>query len=61
MSFLPSLFFYPSFHYAGLLVTCTALGFLCVHLPLWELSLSWASAVLGLGLARAKPKLFELG
>ena len=35
------------------------LGFLHVQLPQRELSLSWAS-VLGLRLARAKPRLFQL-
>ena len=31
-------FCYLSSHHAGLLVSSTALGFLCVHLLLWELS-----------------------
>ena len=36
------------FQHAGLLVTSPALGFLHVLLPPWELSLSWAPALLGL-------------
>ena len=38
-----------------------ALGFLHVQFPPWELALSWASAVLGLYLAGAKLRLFQLG
>ena len=44
-----------------LLVTSSALGFLRVQLPPWELSLSWASAVLGLRLVGAEPRLFQPG
>ena len=50
----------PSFQHAGLLVTSPALGFLRVLLPRWELSPSWAPAVLGL-LAGAEPRLFQPG
>ena len=39
------------FQYTGLLVTSPALAFLLILLPLWELSLSWAPAVLDLLLA----------
>ena len=49
----------PSFQHAGLLVTSTALGVLHIQLPLRELPLSWASAVLGLYLMGAKPRLFQ--
>ena len=56
----------PSSHrgedlHTGLLVTSTALGFLHVQLPLCKLSLSWASAVLGLRLMGAEPRLLQLG
>ena len=47
--------------HTGLLVTSTALGFLHVQLPLCKLSLSWASAVLGLRLMGAEPRLLQLG
>ena len=39
-------------------VTSPALDLLHVQLPLWELSPSWAPAVLGLLLVRATLKLF---
>ena len=45
------IFHCPSFQHAGLLVTSPALDFLCLLLPPWELSLSWAPALLGLLLA----------
>ena len=45
----------------GLLVASTALGFLHVQLPSCKLSLSWASAVLGLRLMGAEPRLLQLG
>ena len=51
----------PDFQHAGLFVSSTALGFLCVQLSPRELSPSWASAVLGLCFARAKPRLFQPG
>ena len=47
--------------HTGLLVTSTALGFLHVQLPSCELSASWASAVLGLRLMGAEPRLLQLG
>ena len=43
----------PGFQHAGLLVTFPELGFLHIQLPLQELSLSWAPALLGLLLAGA--------
>ena len=51
----------PGFQHAGLLVTSPALGFLHVQLPLWELLLSWAPAVLGLLLVGAPVRLFQPG
>ena len=60
MSFLLSLFLLSWFS-ARLLVTSTVLGFLHVQLPPHELSLSWASAVLGLHLTGAKLRLFQPG
>ena len=45
----------------GLLVSSTALGFLCVQLSPRELSPSWALAVLGLRLVGTKPRLFQPG
>ena len=47
--------------HSGLLVTSLALGFLHIQLPTQELLPSWASAVLGFCLMRAKLKLFETG
>ena len=60
---LPAEFIFrcPSFQHAGLLVTSPALGFLHVQLPLWELLLRWAPAVLGLLLVGAMPRLFQPG
>ena len=49
----------PGFQHSGLLITSVALGFLHVQLPQRELSPSWASAGLGLRLARAEPRLFQ--
>ena len=49
------------FQHDGFLITSTVLGFLCIQLPPHELSPSWASAVLGLCLAGAKPRLFWPG
>ena len=37
------------------------LGFLCTQLPPWQLSPSWATAVFGLCLEGAKPRLFQPG
>ena len=54
------LFCCPGFQHAGLLVTSTALGFLCLQCPPHELSPSWASAVLGLRLA-GEFRLFQPG
>ena len=51
----------PSFQHDGLLVTSPALGFLYIPLPPWELSLSWAPAVLGLLLAGTMLRLFQPG
>ena len=51
----------PSFQHAGLLVTSTAWGFLCVQLPPQELLLSWASAVFGLCLPGAELSLLQPG
>ena len=51
----------PSFQYSGLLVTSLVLGFLCILLLPWELSLSWAPAVLGLLLAQTAPRSFQPG
>ena len=45
----------------GFLSTFTELDFLCIQLPLRELSPSWASAVLGLCLVWVKPRLFQPG
>ena len=50
-----------SFQHAGLLVPSPVVGFLRVQLPPWELSLSWAPAVLGFLLAGATPRLFHSG
>ena len=50
----------PGFQHTGLLVTSSALGFLHIQLPPWELSPSW-SAVLGLLLVGAMPRLFQPG
>ena len=44
-----------------LLVTSSALGFLRVQLPPWELSLSWAPAVFCLLLVGAMRRLFQQG
>ena len=52
-------FFCPGFQHSGLLFTSPVLGFLHVQLPPWKLSPSWVSAVLGLHLAGAKPRLFQ--
>ena len=43
------------------LVTFPLLGFLRIQHPPWELSLSWASAVLGLFLAGTMLRLFQPG
>ena len=51
----------PIFQHAGLLVTSPKLDFLCIQLPPWELSPSWASTVLRLCLAGVKPRLFQPG
>ena len=44
-----------------LLVTSSALGFLRIHFPPWELLPNWASVVLGLHLVGAELRLFQLG
>ena len=49
----------PSFQHYGLLVTSPVLDFLRFLLLVWELSQSWAPAVLGLLLAGATPRLFQ--
>ena len=51
----------PSFQHPGLLVTSAALSFPCIQLLPHELLPSWAPAVLGFLLARAKPRLFQSG
>ena len=51
----------PTFQHAGLLVTSPVLGFLHFQLPPQEISLSWASAVFGLHLVEAEPRLFQPG
>ena len=61
VSFLWVCFCCPAFQYVGLLLTSTVLGFLCFQLPPWELSRSWASAVLGLCIMGAKPRFFQSG
>ena len=54
------LFFHcPGFQHYGLLVTSPELSFLRVPLLVWELSQSWAPAVLGLLLAGAMPRLLQ--
>ena len=55
------LFHCPGFWHDGPLLTSPALGFLCVLFPLWELSPSWAPAVIGLLLAVTTPRLFHPG
>ena len=45
-----------SFQHAGLLVPSPGVGFLSVQLPPWELSLSWAPAVLWLPPCRGQAK-----
>lgn len=50
-----------SSQHSGLPVTSPLLGFLRVQLPLWELSLSWACAELGVFLAGTMPRLFQPG
>ena len=47
--------------HARFLVTSPLLGFLSIQLPLQELSLSWAPAVLGLFLSGNMPVLFQPG
>ena len=55
------IFHCSGFQHAGLLVTSPVLGFLCVQLSLWELSPSWAPAVLGLLLVGAHQRLNQPG
>jgi len=61
VSFLWVCFCCSAFQHVGLLFTSTVLGFLCFQLPPWELSPSWASAVLGLCIMGAKPRFFQSG
>ena len=51
----------PSFQHYGLLVTSPVLDFLRFLLLVWELSQSWAPAVLGFLLVGAWLRLFQPG
>ena len=51
----------PGFQHDGPLVSSLPLGFLHGPLLPWELSLSWAPAVLGFPLAGPTPWLFQPG
>ena len=61
VSFLPSLFLLSQFPAWWAYCHFHCAGFSCVQLPPRELLPSWASAVLGLGLAGAKLRLFQAG
>ena len=61
MSLILSLFFTVLVSSTIGLVTSLVLGFLCVLLLLWEISLIWAPAVVGLHLAGAARRFFQPG